>query len=278
MNGEQRTNIMTQFLNVANIETGVAALEISRPEALNALNSDVLKELSEAVRQLQERHDLSAIILRTAGDKAFVAGADIKEMINFTMQQGHEFARFGQSVFSALSNLPQVVIAQVQGFALGGGLELALAADFMIASQKAKFGLPEVGLGLIPGFGGTQRLVQRIGYARALEWMTSAERYSADVAFDMGLLNRVVVPEELNGVVESLARTIASQGPTAVRSAKQCARAARYAQGDFGFEIEAQFFAQRFGGHEAKEGLAAFVEKRKPQFRSSSASGQAVQR
>jgi enoyl-CoA hydratase len=265
---------MTQLLNVIDMEPGYSAIEISRPDALNALNSDLLRQLSATIRQMQGRHDLSAIILRTSGDKAFVAGADIKEMINFNYQQGHEFARFGQSVFESLSHLPQVVIAQVQGFALGGGLELALAADFMIASQKAKFGLPEVGLGLIPGFGGTQRLVSRIGYARAIEWMTSAERYSADVAYELGLLNRVVAPEDLAGSVESVARAIALQGPSAVRAAKQCARAALYSSGNFGFEIEAQFFAQRFSGSESREGLAAFLEKRKPQFRAQSAAGQ----
>lgn len=258
---------MTQFVTISSIESGVTAIEISRPDALNALNTDILKQLAEIVRPLEKRDDLSAIILRTAGEKAFVAGADIKEMLNFTPAQGHEFARFGQSVFQSLANLPQVIIAQVQGFALGGGLELALSADFIIASQKAKFGLPEVGLGLIPGFGGTQRLVQRLGYARAVEWMTSAERYSADAAYTLGLLNRVVTAEELNGVVESLASSIAAQGPNAVRAAKQCARAALHAQGTLGFEIEAQFFAQRFADNEAREGLSAFTEKRKPQFR-----------
>jgi enoyl-CoA hydratase len=277
MESEKRTHIMAQFLNLEEVTAGVAAIEISRPEALNALNTEVLIQLAECVKKVRERHDLSAVILRTGGDKAFVAGADIKEMLHFTQQQGHDFACFGQSVFESLFNLPQIVIAQVQGFALGGGLELALAADFMIASEKAKFGLPEVGLGLIPGFGGTQRLVRRIGYARALEWMTSAERYPADAAFNLGLLNRIVAHEELGRVTESLASTIAAQGPSAVRSAKQCARAALYSQGDFGFEIEAQFFAQRFGGSESKEGLTAFMEKRKPQFRNSAASGQAGQ-
>jgi enoyl-CoA hydratase len=258
---------MAQFVKVSDFETGIGCLEISRPDALNALNPEVLSELFKAVQEFSVREDLSVIILRTAGDKAFVAGADIKEMLNFKSSQAYEFSRFGQQVFHAMHNLPQVVIAQVQGFALGGGLELALAADFMISSQNAKFGLPEVGLGLIPGFGGTQRLVHRLGYARALEWMTSAERYDAQTAFNLGLLNRVVVREELAACVESVARAIASQGPQSVRAAKQCARVAAQSTGELGFEIEARAFAQRFESAESREGLTAFTEKRKPQFR-----------
>jgi enoyl-CoA hydratase len=249
--------------------TGAGIIEISRPEALNALNQNVLDQLSMTLADVASRTDLSVIVLRSAGDKAFVAGADIKEMLNFKSEDAHQFSRRGQAVFEALSSLPQVVIAQIQGFALGGGLELALAADFMIASQNAKFGLPEVGLGLIPGFGGTQRLVERIGYARALEWMTSTERYPAETAFSLGLLNRVVPADMLVQTVESLAQAIASQGPDAVRAAKQCARVARLPSGKAGFEIEAQCFAQRFEGVEAREGLQAFVEKRRPNFRTS---------
>ncbi|MFZ9520429.1 MAG: enoyl-CoA hydratase/isomerase family protein [Silvanigrellaceae bacterium] len=248
-------------------EPGVGIIEISRPEALNALNADVLAQLGQAVDLARKQDDLSAVILRTAGEKAFVAGADIKEMINLNPQQAKDFSKFGQNVFSSLSELPQVVIAQVQGFALGGGLECALAADLIIASRVAKFGLPEVGLGLIPGFGGTQRLVQRLGYARALEWMTSADKYTADAAFALGLLNRVVNPEELAPAVQSLARMIAAQGPMAVRAAKACARVAAKNGGDSGFEFEAQHFGERFSTDESREGLAAFVEKRRPNFR-----------
>ncbi|MEN9825008.1 MAG: hypothetical protein RI953_753 [Pseudomonadota bacterium] len=258
---------MNRYVEFLVREAGVGIIEISRPEALNALNAEVLGQLKQAVEQAQKSVDLSAVILRSAGEKAFIAGADIKEMINLTPQQAKEFSKFGQQVFFSLNNLPQVVIAQVQGFALGGGLECALAADFIIASRQAKFGLPEVGLGLIPGFGGTQRLVQRLGYARALEWMTSAEKYTADAAYSLGLLNRVVNPEELASTVESLARTIAAQGPLAVRAAKECARAALQSSGDFGFDFEAQLFGARFAGEESREGLGAFVEKRKPRFR-----------
>lgn len=258
---------MSQFVQFTHLDVGLGCIEISRPDALNALNEAILRQLEQVVQSLSNKSELSVVILRTAGEKAFVAGADIKEMADFDSSQAYQFSRMGQTVFSAIQNLPQVVIAQVQGFALGGGLELALAADFMIASQTAKFGLPEVGLGLIPGFGGTQRLVHRLGYARALEWMTSAERYDAATAYQLGLLNRVVPREELTQVVESVARSIAAQGPSAVRAAKSCARAAVHASHELGFEIEAQSFAQRFGQGESKEGLTAFIEKRKPQFR-----------
>lgn len=255
-------------VNLSELGAGVLSLQISRPEALNALNSDVLKSLMEAIETIQRNTSASAVILSGSGDKAFVAGADIKEMMNYDAAQARAFSTYGQSVLTAMSNLPQIVIAQVQGFALGGGLELALAADFIVASEKAKFGLPEVGLGLIPGFGGTQRLVQRIGYARAIEWMTSAERYNAEVAYQLGLLNRVVAPDALQQTVERLALQIATQGPQAVRSAKRAARAAAAQAVEFGYEFESQLFSSCFSGREAQEGLAAFVEKRRPEFRS----------
>lgn len=259
---------MNTCVKFAAIEPGIGCLEIHRPDALNALNSEVLHQLASCVQESNRRTDLSVVLIRTSGDKAFVAGADIKEMLNFSAQEAFEFSRFGQQIFQSLSDLPQVVIAQVQGFALGGGLELALAADFMIASEKAKFGLPEVGLGLIPGFGGTQRLVGRIGYGRALEWMTSAERYTADVALACGLVNRVVAVSELETSVLTLARSIAAQGPQAVRAAKMCARAALQNVGQVGFEMEANLFGQRFTTGESREGLRAFMEKRKADFRS----------
>jgi enoyl-CoA hydratase len=253
-------------IKIAELKPGIGFLEINRPESLNALNSTVLNELEEAVSHLNTRREWSVLVLRGAGEKAFVAGADIKEMLNFSKQDAFEFARRGQSIFSEISELPQVVIAQVQGFALGGGLELALAADFIIASRSAKFGLPEVGLGLIPGFGGTQRLVRRMGYARALEWIASAGRCSAEQSFALGLVNRIVEHQELSMEVETLAESIAAQGPSAVRSAKRAARAALAGSEACGFELEAQLFSSCFGQQEAMEGLSAFINKRKPQF------------
>lgn len=254
-------------VGLSEFKPGILLLEVNRPESLNALNSEVLRALSEKIELIKTQSDVSVVVLKGAGERAFVAGADIKEMLRFDHTQAQGFSRFGQSVFKSLGELPQVVIAQVQGFALGGGLELALAADFIIASDKARFGLPEVGLGLIPGFGGTQRLVERIGYARALEWMTSAEKYSAESAYQLGLLNRVVPSELLSATVEQVAVQIAAQGPRAVRSAKRAARVAASRSGDVGFEFEANLFATCFTGSEAREGLAAFSEKRKPNFR-----------
>ncbi|MEY4064628.1 MAG: hypothetical protein RIR26_836 [Pseudomonadota bacterium] len=254
-------------IRIDSLKPGVGILEINRPDSLNALNSSVLNELDAALENLKKRQEWSVLLLRGAGEKAFVAGADIKEMQNYSKQQAYEFSCRGQSVFARISELPQIIIAQVQGFALGGGLELALAADFIIASRSAKFGLPEVGLGLIPGFGGTQRLVQRMGYAKALEWIASAGRYSADTALTMGLVNRVVEPQELASEVERLAEAISAQGPHAVRAAKRAARAALSASAGCGYELEAQIFSSCFAEPEAIEGLSAFMNKRKPEFK-----------
>ncbi|MEY2986902.1 MAG: hypothetical protein RJB13_423 [Pseudomonadota bacterium] len=248
-------------------KSGIVVVEVNRPEALNALNSLVLQTLSSTIERIKDQSHVSVVIIKGAGEKAFVAGADIKEMLNFEQSQARDFSMYGQSVFAALAGLPQVVIAQVQGFALGGGLELALSADFIVASDKARFGLPEVGLGLIPGFGGTQRLVSRLGYARALEWMTSAERYAAESAYQLGLLNRVVPHDQLEATVDQLATQIAGQGPLAVRSAKRAALAAASGSREVGFELEATLFGSCFSSFEAREGLSAFTEKRKPKFR-----------
>jgi len=246
---------------------GIVTVEVNRPEALNALNSAVLESLATTIESIKNQSNVSVVIIKGAGEKAFIAGADIKEMLNFDQSQARNFSLYGQSIMTALSSLPQVVIAQVQGFALGGGLELALAADFIVASDKARFGLPEVGLGLIPGFGGTQRLVMRLGYARAIEWMTSAERYTAESAYQLGLLNRVVSHDQLEAAVDQLATQIASQGPQAVRSAKRAALAAASGAKEVGYEFEAQLFGSCLSGSESREGLAAFSEKRKPSFR-----------
>jgi len=244
----------------------VAMLTVSRPEALNALNSQVLTELGAHARSLAEMRDVQVVVITGEGEKAFVAGADIKEMLAFTSEEAARFGRVGAQAFAALARLPQIVIAKVNGFALGGGLELALAADFIYASAKARFGLPEVMLGLIPGFGGTQRLADRIGVARALEWVTGADKYDANEALAAGLVNRVVAPEELNDAVNTLARRIAANGPGAVRSAKAVVTASRRTDAGVGFELESAQFGLRFGTAEAKEGLAAFVEKRAAKF------------
>jgi enoyl-CoA hydratase len=257
---------MSQETVRLSLQGSVATLEVHRPEALNAINLSVLEGLALHARTLSSLSSVQVVILRGAGEKAFVAGADIKEMASFSPSEAAAFSRTGMQAFSALAQLPQVVISQVQGFALGGGLELALCGDFIYCSQKARFGLPEVSLGLIPGFGGTQRLAARIGAARALEWITSAEKYDAQEALAVGLVNRVLESALLADAVAQLAQKIAAQGPTAVRAAKRLVARTQRADEGVGFHWESAEFGLRFQTAEANEGLQAFLEKRQAQF------------
>lgn len=191
-----------------------AILQINRPDALNSLNQQVLQEIHENCLLLQNNKEITVVIVCGSGEKAFVAGADIKEMQAFkSCESAQQFSQNGSKAFLALENLPQITIARIQGFALGGGLELALACDFIIASEKARFGLPEVTLGLIPGFGGTQRLARRIGTPRALEWITSAEKYSATEAYGYGLINHVTKHEDLISFTEQMTEKILKTRP-----------------------------------------------------------------
>lgn len=248
------------------IEGSKATVQIERPEALNALNEEVLTQLHQIVNGLAARDDVHVVTLAGSGDKAFVAGADIKFMQGLSASQAEKFSKLGSQIFSSIEALPQVVVARVQGFALGGGLELALSADFIVASSKARFGLPEVSLGLIPGFGGTQRLTRRIGRARAIEWMTTAEKYNAEQALAAGLVNHVVPHEELVTFTESLANQILRNGPFAVRAAKQAAVKGAECAMHAALDLESAIFGLRFSTPEAKEGMLAFVEKRAPKF------------
>jgi enoyl-CoA hydratase len=248
-------------------EGSLAKILINRPEALNAINAEVLQGIQKASNELAEMPHIQVVILKSAGDKAFVAGADLKEMSGLTQNEAAEFSAMGAKSFASLANLPQVVIAQIQGFALGGGLELALAADFMIASEKAKFGLPEVSLGLIPGFGGTQRLAARIGTARALEWLVTAEKFSAEHAFQLGLVNKVVVAAELEEHVKAMAVKILANGPSAVRAAKKLVTLSLRNDTGIGYHAESSQFGLRFQAPESTEGISAFLEKRKAEFR-----------
>lgn len=241
-------------------------LFLNRPDKLNALNSDVLSAIESFVTQL-ESHPPTVLRIQTAGTKAFVAGADIANMATLTPPQALEFARKGASVFERISRLRSVVIAEIQGFALGGGLELALSADVLYALDSAKFGLPEVGLGLIPGFGGTQRLSRRIGYGNAIEWTCSGRMMSAQEALSFGLVNRVTAtPEELRNQVNQLVADILSKGPLAVRNAKRAIQASLEVPMSSGLEMEAQLFSECFTRAESKEGIQAFLEKRKAVF------------
>ncbi len=258
-----------QNIKIEHKGQGVWQLTLNRPEALNALNSTLLVELGDAFRQLSEMsfEDVRALIITGQGEKSFVAGADIKEMTNMNEDQAMQFAKRGQSVFHEISLLKIPVVAAVNGFALGGGLELALACDFIIASENAKFGLPEVSLGLIPGFGGTVRLTRAVGIRRARELIMSGDMINSAQALQMGLVNQVVPQAELLSTVTKKIEMILSRSPLAVAEAKKSINQAFDLETEAALENEAQIFGALFTSNDTKEGTAAFVEKRKPVFK-----------
>lgn len=243
----------------------ICTLTIDRPEALNALSTQVLQELEDALEHISNNEDLRVLILTGAG-RSFVAGADISEMAGFTPDEALAFGKRGAKVFRTLELLPIPVIAAVNGFALGGGCEIALACDIRIASSKAKFGQPEVGLGIPPGFSGTQRLPRLIGEGLAKELIYSARVISAADAYTMRLVNRVVEPDELMPTVLQLAEEIASKSPNAVAVSKEAINRGMQADIDTGIAIENYLFSLAFANEEQKEGMGAFLEKRKPNF------------
>jgi enoyl-CoA hydratase len=253
-----------KFLKVEAGSTGLAKVEINRPDALNALNQDVLKEL-EICFQYLEKQDTRVAILTGAG-KAFVAGADIAAMKEYSRDEAYVFSNLGQSIFSLIEESKIVSIAALNGFALGGGLELALACDMRVASNKAKLGLPEVSLGLIPGFGGTQRLARLIGRGFAAEMIFTGDMYSAEDCLKMGLVNKVVEPEALMDVCNDYAGKILTRGKRAVREAKLVIQEGFDGTLNEGFYKEKAAFSNLFEQAESKEGLSAFLEKRKPNF------------
>ncbi|MFP5519290.1 MAG: enoyl-CoA hydratase/isomerase family protein [Bdellovibrionia bacterium] len=247
---------------------GVWQLTIHRPEALNALNSNVLNEMGDALRQIGEMsyQDARALVITGSGAKAFVAGADIKELSELNSEQALHFAQRGQSVFHELSLLKIPVIAAVNGFALGGGCELALACDFIYASENAKFGLPEVSLGLIPGFGGTVRMARAMGTRRAKEYTYTGNMISASEAVTLGLVNKVFPQENLLNEVYKTLETILAKAPIAVGAAKISINQAWDMDVDQAQMNEAKIFADLFHTQDVREGTQAFLEKRKPNF------------
>jgi len=249
----------------ADIREGVATVTIDRQEALNALNRSVLSSLKAAFTRLAAEKGLRAVILTGAG-KAFVAGADIKEMADFTPEQAREFATAGHEVMRLIEDFPRPVIAAVNGFALGGGCELALVCDVRIASEKARLGLPEVGLGVIPGFGGTQRLVRLIGRSAAKLLRFTGDVVPAPRALALGLVDEVVPAETLLPRCQEIARTIASKGPVGVSFAKLAVNHGADVSLAEGLAYETELFAKVFATADQKEGMKAFVEKRPPQF------------
>ncbi len=245
---------------------GIFLLTLNRPKALNALNAATLDEMSRAIEQIAADPGARVLLITGAGDKAFVAGADIGEMSDYSPAQARAFSEQGMRVMHALERLPVPVVALVNGYALGGGCELAMACDWIVASDGAVFGQPEVNLGIPPGFGGTQRLTRLVGRARALEWLTTARQVKADEALATGLANRVVPAQELMSCGMELARAIAAKGPVAVRLAKQSVQRGQNLQLVRACALETDAFALAFATHDQKEGMRAFLEKRAPRF------------
>lgn len=257
-----------EFKNLL-IETGdgVATLTVNRPQSLNALNSEVLGELECALYELDLDTAVKVVVLTGAGEKAFVAGADIKEMAEMSSFEGHAFGRAGQRVMLFIEKMKKPVIAAVNGFALGGGLELALACDFIYASEKAKLGFPEVGLGIMPGFGGTQNLARLIGPNRANELIFTGRMIGAAKAQAWGIVNEVFAPEELLPKALETAREIAGKGMLGVAYAKDAIANGLNMTKEDGIRYEASLFGVLFSTEDQREGMGAFVDKRKAEFK-----------
>jgi enoyl-CoA hydratase len=245
----------------------ITTVTINRPDALNALDNRTLAELGDVVAKLATNTEVRAVIITGAGDKAFVAGADLAAMSTMTAEEGRDFSVLGHTVFDAIENLPQVVIAAINGYALGGGCELAMACDIRIASENAKFGQPEVTYGIIPGFGGTQRLARLVGKGIAKQYIYTGAMFGAEEAYRIGLVNVVTKPEELIPTAEAMMGKILKKSPLAIRSAKDAINKGFEMTLEQGMYYEAQAFAVCFATKDQKEGMAAFLEKRKPNFK-----------
>ncbi len=256
-----------EALILTEIRNQIAFLTINRPQQLNALNKDTIAALHAALAAADTDPNVGVIILTGSGEKAFVAGADIKEFADFSIAEGGALAQTGQqTLFDFIEQLGTPVIAAVNGFALGGGLELAMAAHIRIASSNARMGLPETSLGVIPGYGGTQRLAQLVGRGKANEIIFTAGMLKADEALQWGLVNAVVEQADLLASCEAMAQKILNNSPMAIAAAIRCVNAG-FASGVNGYEVEIEEFGKCFGTKDFKEGTTAFLEKRKPNFR-----------
>lgn len=255
------------FENIlCSIKEGLAIITINRPKKLNALNKQTIEELHDAFSILKDDISVKVIAITGSGEKAFVAGADISEFANFTVDNGGKLAAKGQELlFNLIENFSKPVIAAINGFALGGGLELAMACHFRIASDNAKMGLPEVSLGVIPGYGGTQRLAQLVGKGKAMELVMTASMIPAEEALGLGLVNYVTTPEELMPLATKLASKIMRNSLVAISGAIKAINA-NFIEGVNGYEIEINAFGDCFGTEDFKEGTSAFLEKRRPDF------------
>ncbi len=254
-------NILFQDTN------GIAKVIINRPEKLNALNKETLNELNSLFDYLENAESIYTVIVSGIGDKAFVAGADIIELAQLNSATGVEFSKFGQAVFNKIENLNKPVIAAVNGFALGGGCELALACHIRIASENAKFGQPEVNLGIIPGYGGTQRLARLIGKGLAMEYILTGDMIDAQEAYRIGLINKVCEQNKLISEAEKIAEKITSKGKRAIAASIKAINAADNFPFDRGFDLESSEFGKLCDTEDFKEGTSAFLEKRKPNFK-----------
>lgn len=256
-----------EALILTEIRNQIAFLTINRPQQLNALNKDTIAALHAALAAADTDPNVGVIILTGSGEKAFVAGADIKEFADFSIAEGGALAQTGQqTLFDFIEQLGTPVIAAVNGFALGGGLELAMAAHIRIASSNAKMGLPETSLGVIPGYGGTQRLAQLVGRGKANELIFTAGMLKAEDALQWGLVNAVVEQADLLASCEAMAQKILNNSPMAIAAAIRCVNAG-FASGVNGYHVEIEEFGKSFGTKDFKEGTTAFLEKRKPNFR-----------
>lgn len=251
---------------ITSLENGIFIITINRPDKMNALNKTVMDELNEAIEEVYVNAEIKSAIITGSGSKAFVAGADISEFVGLSKEQGTVMAKKGQDLFFKIEDSPKPIIAAVNGFALGGGCELAMSCHFRIASDNAKFGQPEVNLGLIPGYGGTQRLTQLIGKGRAIELLISGNMIDATTALQYGLVNYVVPQAELLSKAKSILELINTKAPLAVTGCIKCANAAIEEADGNGFDTEIDEFGNCFSTDDMKEGTTAFIEKRKANF------------
>lgn len=248
---------------LTSLENGIFTITINRPDKLNALNKDVMNDLDHVVDEIESNAEIKAAIITGSGQKGFVAGADISEFVGLSNDEGKALAKKGQDIFFKIENCSKPVVAAVNGFALGGGCELAMACHFRIAADNAKFGQPEVNLGLIPGYGGTQRLVQLVGKGRALELLMTGNMIDAATALQYGLVNHVVAPDELLPKTKSILEVMMTKAPLAIA---HCISAANAAYTMDGYQKELEAFGQCFQTEDMKEGTDAFLGKRKANF------------
>jgi len=251
----------------AEVRDGILFLTIDRPKVLNALNAATVEEIYKVFADARDDDNVKAVIVTGAGEKAFVAGADINELAQKTPMTGKETSERGQFIFSFIERFPKPVIAAINGFALGGGCELALACHIRIASEKAQIGLPEVTLGIIPGYGGTQRMARLLGKAKALELICTGDRIGAAEAERIGLVNKVVPADQLMSAAEEMARKIMSRGPLAIRAAIEAVMSGSEMPMQEGQFLEATLFGLLCASEDTKEGMNAFLEKRPPRFK-----------